>query len=92
MPQSLGRGTDYLTSPPKKGTLRTFIYRKIQRRRLGLNPRTWEPEASMQTTRPLKPSLQQFTSDSFAHPKTSCGSCFQIHDSCHIMKPYIHIF
>jgi len=37
-------------------------------------------------------SLQQFTSDSFAHPKTGCGSFFQIQDYCLIMKPYTHIF
>jgi hypothetical protein len=36
--------------------LRIFIYRKIQRTRPGLNPRTREPEASMRTTRPPKPS------------------------------------
>jgi hypothetical protein len=45
----LEHGTDYLTSPPKEGMLRIFIYRKIQRR-------TREPEASMRTTRPPKPS------------------------------------
>jgi hypothetical protein len=52
----LGHGTDYFTSPPKEGMLRIFIYRKIQRLRPGLNPRTREPEASMRTTRPPKPS------------------------------------
>jgi hypothetical protein len=36
--------------------LRIFIYRKIQRLRPGLNARTREPEASMRTTRPPKPS------------------------------------
>jgi hypothetical protein len=36
--------------------LRIFIYRKIQRLRPGLNPRTQEPEASMRTTRPPKSS------------------------------------
>jgi hypothetical protein len=54
MPQSWDMG-HYLTSPPKEGMLRIFIYGKIQRLRPGLNPRTWEPEASMQTTRPPKP-------------------------------------
>jgi hypothetical protein len=39
----LGHGADYLTSPPKEGMLRIFIYRKIQRLRPGLNPRTREP-------------------------------------------------
>jgi hypothetical protein len=52
----LGHGTDYLTSPPKEGMLNIFIYRKIQRLRPGLNPRTREPEASMRTSRPPKPS------------------------------------
>jgi hypothetical protein len=33
-----------------------FYIRKIQRLRPGLNPRTREPEASMLTTRPPKPS------------------------------------
>jgi hypothetical protein len=37
--------------------LRIFIYRKIQRLRPGLNPRIREPEASMRTTRPPKPSM-----------------------------------
>jgi hypothetical protein len=41
----LGHGTDYFTSPPKEGTLRS-----------GSNPRTREPEASMLTTRPPKTS------------------------------------
>jgi hypothetical protein len=36
--------------------LRIFIYRKIQRLRPGLNPRTRKPEASMRTTRPPKTS------------------------------------
>jgi hypothetical protein len=51
----LEHGTDYLTSPPKEGMLRIFIYRKIQRLRPGLSPRTREPEASMRTTRQPKP-------------------------------------
>ena len=36
--------------------LRIFTTVKIQRLRLGLNPQTWVPEASMLTTRPPKPS------------------------------------
>ena len=36
--------------------LRIFTPIKIQWLRLGLNPRTWVPEASMLTTRPPKPS------------------------------------
>ena len=47
----LGHGTDSFTSPPED-----FYARKIQRLRLGLNPQTWVPEASMLTTRPPKPS------------------------------------
>ena len=35
-----------------------FYVRKIQRLRLGLNPQTWVPEASMLTTRPPKPSTR----------------------------------
>jgi hypothetical protein len=52
----LGHGTDYLTSTLEEGMLRIFIYRKIQRLRPGLNPRTREPEANMRTTRPPTPS------------------------------------
>jgi hypothetical protein len=48
---SLRHGTDGFTSPPKEGMLRIFFARKIRR----LNPRTWVPEASMLTTRPLTP-------------------------------------
>ena len=49
----LGHGTDSFTSPPKEGMLRIYSEtRKIQRLRPGSNP---EPEASMLTTRPLKP-------------------------------------
>ena len=36
--------------------LRIFTPVKIQWLRLGLNPQTWVPEASMLTTRPPKPS------------------------------------
>jgi hypothetical protein len=50
-------GTDYLTSPPKKGGPRIFYTEKIQRLRPGSNPRTREPEASTQTIRPSKPSI-----------------------------------
>jgi hypothetical protein len=44
---NLRHGTDGFTSPPKEVILRIFF--------AGLNPRTWVPEASMLTTRPLKP-------------------------------------
>jgi hypothetical protein len=44
---NLRHGTDGFTSPTKEGMLRTF-YR----------PRTWVPEASMLTTRPLKPLIK----------------------------------
>ena len=37
--------------------LRIFMPVKIQQLQPGLNQRTWVPEASMLTTRPLKPSL-----------------------------------
>jgi hypothetical protein len=51
----LQHGTDGFTSPPKEGMLRIFVARKIRRLQPGLNPRTSVPEASMLTTRPLKP-------------------------------------
>jgi hypothetical protein len=51
----LRHGTGGFTSPPKEGMLRIFFARKIGRFQPGLNPRTWVPEASMLTTRPLKP-------------------------------------
>jgi hypothetical protein len=51
----LRHGTDGFTSSPKEGMLRIFVSRKIRRVQPGLNPRTWVPEASMLTTRPLKP-------------------------------------
>jgi len=43
---NLRHGTDGFTSPPKEGVLRIFSHLKIQRLRLGLNPRTWVPKAS----------------------------------------------
>jgi hypothetical protein len=45
---------DGFTSPPKEDMLRIFVARKIRRLQPDLNPRTWVPEASMLTTRPLK--------------------------------------
>ena len=53
----LRHGTDGFTSPPKEGMLRMFFARKIRGLQQGLNPRTWVPEASMLTTRPLKPLI-----------------------------------
>jgi hypothetical protein len=50
----LRHGTDGFTSPPKEGMLRIFFTRKIRRLQPGLNLRTWVPETSMLTTRPLK--------------------------------------
>ena len=47
----LRHGTDGFTSPPKEGMLRIFSPEKSD----GFNPRTRVPEASMLTTRPLKP-------------------------------------
>ena len=38
---NLRHGTDGFTSPPKEGVLRNFSPRKIQRLRLGSNPRNW---------------------------------------------------
>jgi hypothetical protein len=51
----LGHGTEGFTSPPEEGMQRIFVARKIRRLQPGLSPRTWVPEASMLTTRPLKP-------------------------------------
>jgi hypothetical protein len=59
MPQSWDMGQILLLSPPKKGMLRIFTSVKIQQLaflRRGLNLRPWEPEVSMLTTRPPKPS------------------------------------
>ena len=47
---NLRHGRDGFTSPPKEGMLRIFFARKIRRLQPGL-----VPEASMLTTRPLKP-------------------------------------
>jgi hypothetical protein len=49
----LGHGTDYFTSPPKKGMLSVFPIGKIPRLRSGANPRSWVPEASMLTPKRL---------------------------------------
>jgi hypothetical protein len=53
--ENLRHGTDGFTFPPKEGMLRIFFARKIRWLQPRLNPRTWVPEASMLTTRPLKP-------------------------------------
>jgi hypothetical protein len=51
----LGHETDYFTSPQKEGMLWIFPTGKIQQLQSGANPRSWVPEASMQTPRPPKP-------------------------------------
>jgi hypothetical protein len=51
----LRHGTDGFTSPPREGML--WIFTSLQP---GLNPRTRVPEASMLTTRPLKPLNSSF--------------------------------
>jgi hypothetical protein len=56
---NLRHGTDGFTSAPTEGMLRMFFARKIRRFQPGLNPRTWVPEASMLTTRPLKPLVKE---------------------------------
>jgi hypothetical protein len=73
----LRHGADGFTSPPKEGMLRIFFARKIRRLQPGLNPRTRVPEASMLTTRPVKPTLSHLTSAlnhtpniSLSHPRT----------------------
>ena len=43
---NLQHGADGFTSPLKEGALRIFSPLKIQRLRLGLNPRSWVPKAS----------------------------------------------
>jgi hypothetical protein len=48
-----------------------FYVWKIQRLRPGLNPRTREPEASMLTTRPPKPSIQWIL-HSTTHTQQGC--------------------
>jgi hypothetical protein len=58
----LRHGTGGFTSPPKEGMLRIFVARKIRRLQPGLNPQTWVPEASMLTTRPLKPLRKHLNS------------------------------
>jgi hypothetical protein len=45
--------TDSFTSPPKEGMLWIFCQKNLMA--LGLNLRSWAQEASMLTTRPLKP-------------------------------------
>jgi hypothetical protein len=52
---NLRHGADGFTSPPKEDALRIVFAGKIRRLRLGLNPRTWVPEASTLTSRPPKP-------------------------------------
>jgi hypothetical protein len=48
-------GQIILLSLPKEGMLWIFPAGKIQRLRSGANPRSWVPEASMETPRPPKP-------------------------------------
>jgi hypothetical protein len=55
----LRHGTDGFTSSPKEGMLWIFMSpEKIQRLQPGLNSRTRVLEASMLTTKPLKPLSQ----------------------------------
>jgi hypothetical protein len=58
MPQSWDMGHCF-TSLPKEGILWIISTEKIQRLRSGANPRSWVPEASMQTPRPLKLQVGQ---------------------------------
>jgi len=53
MPQIYDMGQAALL--PFRRNAEVFFARKIRRLQPGLNPRTWVPEASMLTTRPLKP-------------------------------------
>ena len=52
MPQIYDMGIDF---PSEGRHAEDFFARKIRRFQLGMNTRTWVPEASMLTTRPLKP-------------------------------------
>jgi hypothetical protein len=45
------------------------IFYTIQRLRSGLNPQTREPEASMRTTRPPKPSIGTVTTEPIVFPR-----------------------
>jgi hypothetical protein len=55
MPQSWDMGQIILNFPFERRHAENFYTRNIQLLRPGLKRRTWEPEASMLTTRPRKP-------------------------------------
>ena len=56
--------------PPQGRHAVDFFARKIRRLRLGSNPRSWVPEASMLTTRPPKPLKENYTVN---YQLKSCG-------------------
>jgi hypothetical protein len=58
---NLRHGTHSFTSLRKEGVMRIFPPLQTRRLRLGLNPRTWVPEASTLTPRPPKPLVIDVT-------------------------------
>jgi hypothetical protein len=65
---------------PKEGMLWIFPAGKIQRLRSWANPRSWVPEASMQTPRPPKPpgldtATFRFVAQCLNHCATACPKC-----------------
>jgi len=72
-------GTDGFTSPPKEGMLRIFFSRKILRLQPGLNPRTWVLEASMLTTRPLKPLAFLYVEKQYIFQRRNLCYTFSLH-------------
>jgi hypothetical protein len=89
----LRHGTDGFTSPLKEGMLRIFVARKIRRLQPDLNPRTWVPEASMLTTRPLEQLIcilqgtiiiitwNKVLRKTFGHKRVELCADFQTHDT-----------
>ena len=57
MPRKSATWETALLPPPRKACCGFFFARKIRRLRPGSNPRSWVPEASMLTTRPTKPLI-----------------------------------
>jgi hypothetical protein len=51
-----------------------FFARQIRRFQPVLNPRTWEPEASMLTTKPLKPLLERGGNNVVGRGRSGCVS------------------
>jgi hypothetical protein len=72
----LRHGTDGFTSPLKEGMLWLFMSpKKIQRLQPSLNPRTRVPEASMLTTRPLKPLKHDLSKSVIIFSRSDTVNC-----------------